>query len=121
MAADILFAFDAADKDDARWIARILAYRQGRASGVPLDLVQNQATSFTSRKRKRRNGRRLRFRLVKMVVGSCTSEARQEGQGRPHLRHSTGKRDICRPGIFGGPSRRLFGHGLDAEEGCGET
>jgi hypothetical protein len=38
------------------------------------DLVQNQAPSFTSRKRKRRNGRRLRFRLVKSVVGSCTSQ-----------------------------------------------
>jgi hypothetical protein len=35
--------------------------------------VQNQATSFTSRKRKRRPFRRLRFRLVKIVVGSCTS------------------------------------------------
>src|ERR1043165_616560 len=39
--------------------------------------MQNQATSFTSRKRKRRPFRRLRFRLVKIVVGSCINNTAQ--------------------------------------------
>ena len=40
MSVDTFFGFDSADPDDARWINRILAYRQGRASGVPVDLVK---------------------------------------------------------------------------------
>jgi hypothetical protein len=40
MAIDTFFGFDSSDVEDARWISRVLAYRQGRASGVPLGLVR---------------------------------------------------------------------------------
>ena len=40
MAVDTFFGFDSTDPDDARWVNRILAYKQGRASGVPVDLVK---------------------------------------------------------------------------------
>jgi hypothetical protein len=39
MAIDTFFGFDSSDKDDNRWIARVLAYRQGKATGVPVGLV----------------------------------------------------------------------------------
>src|ERR1043165_346873 len=58
--------FAAAEQEDG-------LFQFGHSKDHRPDLVQNQATSFTSRKRKRRPFRRLRFRLVKIVVGSCTS------------------------------------------------
>lgn len=40
MPVDTFFGFDSTDPDDARWVNRILVYRQGRATGVPVDLVR---------------------------------------------------------------------------------
>jgi hypothetical protein len=40
MGADVFFGFDSTDPDDQRWVARIMGYKQGRATGVPVDLVR---------------------------------------------------------------------------------
>jgi hypothetical protein len=40
MAADVFFGFDSSDPDDRKWIARIIANKQGKATGVPVDLVR---------------------------------------------------------------------------------
>ena len=40
MAADIFFGFDSTDPDDRKWITRITAHKQGKANGVPIDLVR---------------------------------------------------------------------------------
>jgi hypothetical protein len=40
MAVDTFFGFDTGDQEDARWISRILEYKKGRASGVPVGLVR---------------------------------------------------------------------------------
>ena len=40
MAADVFFGFDSSDPDDRKWIDRIIANKQGKATGVPVDLVR---------------------------------------------------------------------------------
>ena len=40
MGVDMFFGFDSTDPDEQRWVARIMAYKQGRATGVPVDLVR---------------------------------------------------------------------------------
>jgi hypothetical protein len=40
MAIDTFFGFDSSDLEDQRWIARIMAHRRSKATGVSIDLVK---------------------------------------------------------------------------------
>jgi hypothetical protein len=49
MAIDTFFGFDSTDIEEQRWISRILAYRRGKATGVPIDLVKRVKCSKVGR------------------------------------------------------------------------
>lgn len=49
MAIDTFFGFDSTDVEEQRWINRILAFRRGKATGVPIDLVKRVKRSKVGR------------------------------------------------------------------------